>query len=140
VRYHPGRGELGIDGWVNMREGLVEVFPAPAGQDARGGRRLTAFRAVCTQSPRARLHQGTPVEFGTDGTYRAPTGDPVTVLVRWIDLVERRRGVSSGRSGSGTKDERVMDRGDWIFAGSFMQEVSDDSSQSTYAANYVKSP
>ena len=141
VRYYPARGELEIDGWVNMREGLVEVFAcAPEGKTHESVVVLDCVPSGLHAGLLALgLHQGTPVEFGTDGTYRPPTGDRVAVLVRWIDSSGVLRTARAEEWVWDLKDEVVMEQGDWIFAGSFLQEVSDDPTQSTYAANYVKS-
>lgn len=141
VRYFPARHELEIDGWVNMREGLVEVFAcAPEGKTHEAVVVLDCVPSGLHAGLLALgLREGTPVEFGTDGTYRPPTGDGVEVLVRWFDPAQ---GLQIARAEDwvwNQVEERAMEHGDWIFAGSFLQEISNDPSQATYAANYVKS-
>ena len=141
VQYLPELRRLEIAGWVNMQKGLVEVFAcAPEGKTHESVVVLDCVPSGLHAGLLALgLESGTPVEVGTDGEYKLPTGDRVQVRVRWTGADGKEHTVRAEDWVRNEKAGRPMKPGAWIFAGSFMQPVSDNPEESTYAANYVKS-
>ena len=141
VEFDRAHERLVVRGWVNMQEGLVEVFAcAPEGKTHESVLVLDCLPSGLHGGLLALgLAAGQPVELGTGDEYRAPEGDRVRIRVAWTDEggVEREARAEDWVWDDSRQD--VMPPGGWIFAGSFWQPVSNDPSQSTYAANYVKS-
>jgi len=141
VRYLRAERRLEVAGWVNMQRGLVEVFAcAPEGKTHESVVVLDCVPSGLHAGLLALgLEPGEPVEIGTDGSYRQPTGAKVEIHVAWttIDGVEKRCRAEEWVWDQ--KHERAMEPAAWIFAGSFLQKASADAASETYAANYVKS-
>lgn len=141
VRIDREARELHVDGWVNMRTGLVEVFAcAPDGKTHESVVVLDCIPSGLHAGLLALgLEAGTPVEMGTDGSYVAPTGPGVDILLRWTDAT----GASfEARAEDWVRNDTTgqsMKPGAWIFAGSFLQPDPEDPRQNTYAADFVKS-
>ncbi|MBI5434179.1 MAG: hypothetical protein HZA52_15200 [Planctomycetes bacterium] len=140
VRIDRARGVLEVDGWVNQREGVVEVFAcAPQGKTHE-----SVVVLDCVPSGLQAgllvigLVPGAPAEHRTDGTEAAPTGDAVEIRVRWLD--------ADGRELSARAEEwvwlegagRTMAPRGWIFAGSYEQPSSDGAGGVVFAADQVK--
>jgi len=139
VTYLPDQRALEVPGWVNMREGLVEVFAC-----APGGKTHEAVVVIdCVPSAlhagliALGLEPGTPAEVGTDGEYRMPTGDGVVISLRWEDEAGAPRTARAEDWIWDALQEQSMPHCSWIFAGSFLQDTGKESQ--TYAANYIKS-
>lgn len=141
VQYLAEQRRVEIAGWVNMQKGLVEVFAcAPEGKTHEAVVVLDCVPSGLHAGLLALgLEPGTPVEVGTEGEYKLPTGDRVQVRVRWTGADGNEHTVRAEDWVRNEKEGRPMKPGAWIFAGSFMQPVSDNPEESTYAANYVKS-
>lgn len=141
VRYLKAERRLEVAGWVNMQRGLVEVFAcAPEGKTHESVVVLDCVPSGLHAGLLALgLEPGEPVEIGTDGSYRRPSGAKVEIHVAWttIDGVEKRCRAEEWVWDQ--KRERAMEPAAWIFAGSFLQKASADAASETYAANYVKS-
>jgi hypothetical protein len=141
VRYLPHERRVEVAGWVNMQRGLIEVFAcAPEGKTHESVVVLDCVPSGLHAGLLALgLEPGEPVELGTDGSYRRPTGAKVEIHVAWstIDGVAKRCRAEEWVWDQ--KRERAMEPGAWIFAGSFLQQASADATSATYAANYVKS-
>jgi hypothetical protein len=141
VRLLPAERRIEVAGWVNMQRGLVEVFAcAPEGKTHESVVVLDCVPSGLHAGLLALgLEPGVPVEIGTDGSYRRPTGAKVAIHVAWttIDGVAKRCRAEEWVWDQ--KHERAMEPAAWIFAGSFLQKTSADATSETYAANYVKS-
>lgn len=141
VEYVPSAGRIDVSGWVNMQRGLVEVFACtPEGKTHESVVVLDCVPSGVHAGLLAlRLRPGTPVELGTEGEYRPPTGDPVEIRVRWTDAGGEAHSARAEDWIWDEKDARSMPHCAWIFAGSFLQPSASDPSGGTYAANLVKS-
>lgn len=141
VQYLPAERKLEVAGWVNMQKGLVEVFAcAPGGKTHESVVVLDCVPSGLHAGLLAiGLKPGTPVEMGTEGAYKRPTGAGVDVHVRWPGEDGKQHAARAEDWVWNKKDEHPMKHGAWIFAGSFMQPVTGKPEDSTYAANYVKS-
>lgn len=141
VRYRPATRSLEVGGVVNMEEGLIEVFAC-----APGGKAHESIIVLdCVPSGvhagliALGLEAGTPVEVGTEANYRPPEGPGVIVEVHWIDDVGTERTRRAEDWILDTTTEAPMPHVEWLFTGSFMQSVTGDPADATYAADYVKS-
>jgi len=141
ISYSPAAQTLEVSGWVNMQTGLVEVFAcAPQGKTHESVVVLDCIPSGLHAGLLALdLEPGTPVEFGTGGEYRAPTGDPVLIEVRWRDAAGVEHTAAAEDWIWDLKLSAPMPRAAWIFAGSFMQTAIGREEESTYAADYIKS-
>jgi hypothetical protein len=140
VKYLPGERQLEVSGWVNMQKGLVEVFAcAPGGKTHESVVVLDCVPSGIHAGLLALgLKPGTPVEEGTEADYKPPTGDGVDIHVRFASTGR----VEECRAEDWVWNQKAgipMQRGAWVFAGSFMQSVTSDAEDATFAANYVKS-
>jgi len=133
--------KLEVNGWVNMQAGLIEVFACtPQGKVHEAVVVLDCVPSGLHAGLLALgLEPGTPVETGTDGTYRPPTGDGVEIRVRTIGAGGEEACVRAEDWVWNRREEKAMEPCSWIFAGSFVQSLSDDPGQATYAADSVKS-
>jgi hypothetical protein len=141
VRCLEGPKRLEVSGWVNLQKGLVEVFAcAPDGK--------THESVVVLDCVPSALHAGllllglkpgTPVEVGTEASYKMPTGDPVLVEVRWKAADGQERTARAEDWVWNERDQKPMPQASWLFTGSFLQPLTDNPEESTYAANYIKS-
>lgn len=140
VRIDRARGVLEVDGWVNQREGVVEVFAcAPQGKTHESVVVLDCVPSGLQAGLLAiGLVPGAPAEQRADGTEVAPTGDAVEIRVRWLDADGRERSARAEDwvwlEGAG----RTMAPRGWIFAGSYEQPASDGSGGVVFAADQVK--
>ncbi len=139
VTYLAEESALEVPGWVNMQEGLIEVFAC-----SPGGKTHEAVVVLdCVPSGlhagllALGLQPGTPVETGTDGEYVPPTGDGVRIDVRWSDAAGNQYSARAEDWILDATTESAMEHCAWTFAGSFLQDTGDD--ERTYAANYIKS-
>jgi hypothetical protein len=141
VRYLAKEARLEVAGWVNMQSGLVEVFAcAPEGKTHESVVVLDCVPSGLQAGLIALgLEPGDPVEFGTGDQYRAPTGDRVLIEVRWLDAAGKEQLAHAEDWVRDDKHQHAMERGGWIFAGSFLQPVSGTTNEVTFAADYVKS-
>lgn len=140
VELDRAQGLLEVDGWVNQREGVVEVFAcAPQGK--------THEAVVVLDCVPSGLHAGllalglapgSPAEERPDGTTSAPTGERVEILVRWCDPDGVERVERAERWVWLTGADRAMPLDGWIFTGSFVQPAEDGSERGAYAADRVK--
>jgi hypothetical protein len=130
-----------VNGWVNMQKGLVEVFAcAPQGKTHEAVVVLDCVPSGLHAGLLALdLEPGSPVEFGTQAEYKAPTGDLVEIEIRWRDAQGAEHVAHAEDWVWDEKRKEPMQRAPWIFAGSFMQPVSGSSDAVTFAADYVKS-
>ena len=141
VKLVAGQNCVEVSGWVNMQKGLVEVFAC-----APGGKIHEAVVVLdCVPSGlhagllALGLQPGTPVEIGTEDDYKPPSGDGVRIEVYWQDASGAERQVRAEDWVWNQTEQRSMERGNWVFAGSFLQPVSGAPGTETYAADYVKS-
>ena len=141
VHFDGEAGTLAVEGRVNMQEGLVEVFACtPLGKTHESVVVLDCVpHGLHAGLLALDLEPGSPVEFGTDGQYHPPTGPGVEIRVHWTgadgeEQVARAEDWIWNQVADGS-----MEHGAWIFTGSFMQAVTGEPDEATYAANYVKS-
>jgi hypothetical protein len=124
-----------------MQKGLIEVFAcAPEGKTHE-----SVVALDCTPSAihagliALGLKPGTPVEMGAAAEYKPPAGDKTLIRVRWKDSDGVEHTARAEDWIWNQPEKRPMPHVAWIFTGSFMQPVSDNPNEATYAANYVKS-
>lgn len=141
VRYLPDEGRIEVSGWVNMQQGLVEVFAcAPDGKTHESVVVLDCVPSGLHAGLLALgLQPGSPVEYGTDGSYQPPTGDLVQVQVR-VTAPDGSETVVPAEDWVWNENrQQSMSRGPWIFAGSFLLPDATQEGSGTYAANTIKS-
>ena len=141
VRFLPGEQRLEIAGWVNMQNGLIEVFAcAPQGKTHESVVVLDCVPSGLHAGLLALgLEPGSPAGIAEDGSYRAPTGDPVEVEVRWRDPSGGERVARAEDWIWDEKLQQTMPRAAWVFTGSLLQPVPGSGDAVSFAADYVKS-
>ncbi len=135
----PEEGAIEVSGWVNMQEGLIEVFACSPG----GKVHESVIVLDCLPSG---VHAGllalgadagSPVEYGAEDAYRAPQGEGIIIEVRYQTAEGKTEQVRAEDWIWNPTKERSMEHVAWLFTGSFMQP--NPPQKETYAADYVKS-
>jgi hypothetical protein len=140
VRIDRAHASIEVEGWVNQREGVVEVFAcAPQGKTHESVVVLDCVPSGLQAGLLAiGLKPGAPAEQRVDGTLIPPSGDRVEIKVRW-------RGDDGSEHVARAEElvwlsgaEHAMDARGWIFAGSYVQPAEDGSGRGSFAADAVK--
>lgn len=139
VNILPDQGAIEVPGWVNMQEGLIEVFAcAPGGKVHESVIVLDCLPSGVHAGLLALgVNAGSPVEYGDEDTYRAPQGEGIIIEVRYQTAQGKTEQVRAEDWIWNPTEERSMEHVAWLFTGSFMQPSLPQ--KETYAADYVKS-
>ena len=135
----PDEGTIEVAGWVNMQEGLIEVFAcAPGGKVHESVIVLDCLPSGVHAGLLALgVDAGSPVEYGAEDSYRAPQGEGIIIEVRYQTAQGKTEQVRAEDWIWNPTEERSMEHVAWLFTGSFMQP--NPPQKETYAADYVKS-
>ncbi len=115
--------KVSLPGWVNMREGVVELFAcAPHGKTHES---VLVLDVEPYHFQVALLLIGLEAKGGLEfqGDPRSPQGDPVDIFVEWVDPDNGER--KSSRAEDliyNVKDNEPMTHTHWVFAGSRIRD------------------
>lgn len=110
-------GAVLVDGYVSLREGMLEMFACPVGTKEHESVVAVYCRAQVVHAALLALgaETGTPVQFEPE--FKPPTGTEIDIEVRWLDEDGNWQSAQAQDWVKDTTTGKAMDH-PWVFAGS----------------------
>lgn len=106
-----------VDGYVSLREGMLEMFACPTGTKEHESvvAVVSSAQVVHACLLAVGAEPGTPVQFRPE--FKAPTGTIIDIEVRWRDEEEQWHSLPAQQWVRNVRTEKPMEH-PWVFAGS----------------------
>jgi len=111
------QGTVLVDGYVSLREGMLEMFACPVGTKEHESVVAVASQAQIVHAALLALgaEVGSPVQF--DPEFKPPTGTEIAIEVRWLDEAGQWQSADARQWILDIRTQKPMTHS-WVFAGS----------------------
>ncbi len=111
------QGTILVDGYVSLREGMLEMFACPVGTKEHESVVAVASQAQIVHAALLAIgaEVGSPVQF--DPEFKPPTGTEIAIEVRWLDESGNWQSADARQWILDIRTQKPMTHS-WVFAGS----------------------